>query len=96
MFCAHRHIVITGNDWYGPVRWTDTDGASHSLADQELVDAVTSMRDGDENPDGAFIRCVIDGVAATPDFGDAVEAHRLIDAMYRSAAADGSTIAIHG
>jgi hypothetical protein len=65
VFCAHRHIVITGNDWYGPVRWTDTDGASHSLADQELVDAVTSMRDGDGNPDGAFVRCVIDGVAAT-------------------------------
>ena len=94
VFCAHRHIVITGHDWYGPVRWTDTDGASHSLADQELVDAVTSMRDGDENPDGAFIRCVIDGVAATPDFGDAVEAHRLIDAMYRSAAADGNTVSI--
>jgi predicted dehydrogenase len=78
------------------VRWTDTDGASHSLADQELVDAVTSMRDGDGNPDGEFVRCVIAGVPATPDFGDAVEAHRLIDAMYRSAAADGSTIAIHG
>jgi len=97
IFCAHRHIVITGNDWYGPVRWTDTDGATHSLADQELVDAVAAMRDGGENPDGEFVRCVINGIAVTPDFADAVEAHRIIDAMYRSAANDGSTTRVgHG
>jgi predicted dehydrogenase len=97
VFCAHRHIVITGDDWYGPVRWTDTDGASHSLADRELVDAVASMRDGAENPDAEFVRCATAGTAATPDFADAVEAHRLIDAMYRSAAADGHSIRVaHG
>jgi len=97
VFCAHRQIVITGDDWYGPVRWTDTDGTSHSLADQELVDAVVSMREGGENPDGEFVRCVAEGVAATPDFADAVEAHRIIDAMYRSAADDGRAIRIaHG
>ena len=88
VFCAHRHIVITGDDWYGPVRWTDTDGGSHSLADQALVDAVDLMRDGGANPDGEFVRCVIDGVAATPDFADAVEAHRIIDAMYRTSRTD--------
>src|SRR3954471_24473434 len=96
VFCAHRHVVITGNDWYGPVRWTDSDGTSHSLADQELVDAVASMGDGAGNPDGEFVRCATDGIAATPDFADAVEAHRLIDAMYRSAVDDGHSIRVAG
>jgi len=94
VFCAHRHIVITGDDWYGPVRWSDTDGTSHSLAGQELVDGVASMRDGGENPDGEFVRCATAGIPATPDFADAVEAHRLIDAMYRSAAENGRSIRV--
>jgi predicted dehydrogenase len=55
------------------------------------------MRDGAENPDGEFLRCAGAGIAATPDFADAVEAHRLIDAMYRSAAADRHSIRVaHG
>jgi len=95
VFCAHRHIVITGDDWYGPVRWTDSDGQTQSLADQELVAAVASLREGGENPDGEFVRCAAAGISATPDFADAVEEHRLIDAMYRSAADDGHSVRVH-
>jgi predicted dehydrogenase len=32
------------------------------------------------------------GTLATPDFDDAVEAHRIVDAMYRSAATDGAPV----
>jgi predicted dehydrogenase len=39
--------------------------------------------------DRAFVRCVRDGAAATPGFADALAAHALVDAAYRSAAADG-------
>src|SRR4051794_40159841 len=94
VFCANRQVVITGDDWYGPVRWSDSDGTSGSLADEELVGAVAEMRDGGDNPDGEFVRCAIAGIAATPDFADAVEAHRLVDAMYRSAADDGHSIRV--
>jgi predicted dehydrogenase len=45
-----------------------------------------------ENPDGEFVRSVLAGTAASPDFDDAVEAHRIVDAMYRSAAADGAPV----
>ena len=26
IFCERRYIVIEGDDWFGPVHWTDTDG----------------------------------------------------------------------
>jgi UDP-N-acetyl-2-amino-2-deoxyglucuronate dehydrogenase len=39
--------------------------------------------------DRAFIRCVRSGEAATPGFADALTAHALVDAAYRSAAAEG-------
>jgi hypothetical protein len=39
----------------------------------------------DANPDGAFVRCVVDGEAAFPAFDIALEAHRIVEAMYRSA-----------
>ena len=27
IFCERRYIVIEGDDWFGPVHWTDTDGS---------------------------------------------------------------------
>ena len=94
VFCTRRHIVIEGDDWYGPVSWTDTDGAWHTLGADELTDAVVAMRDGSENPDGEFIRSVVAGRAATPDFADAVKAHRIVDAMYRSAHREGASVEV--
>ena len=94
VFCTRRHIVIEGDDWYGPVSWTDTDGESHTLGADELSDAVVAMRDGSENPDGEFIRSVVAGTPATPDFAEAVKAHRIVDAMYRSADIDGASIEV--
>jgi predicted dehydrogenase len=94
IFCTRRHIVIEGDDWYGPVSWTDSDGSTHELAQQALSAAVAPMRDGMENPDGEFVRAVLAGTAASPDFADAVEAHRIVEAMYRSAAAGGASVEV--
>ena len=94
VFCTRRHIVIEGDDWYGPVSWTDTDGETHTLGADQLPDAVVAMRDGAENPDGEFIRSVVAGTPATPDFGDAVKAHRIVEAMYTSAASDGASVEV--
>ncbi len=92
IFCERRHIVIEGDDWYGPVSWTDHDGATGSIAGDELTTAVDPMRDGNENPDGEFVRAIVEGRGATPDLFTAVEAHRIVDAMYASAAADGAAV----
>jgi predicted dehydrogenase len=92
VFCERRHIVIEGDDWFGPVSWTDHDGANGSLEGAALSDAVAPMRDGTDNPDGEFVRAVLEGRAATPDLHTAVHAHRIVDAMYASAAADGAPV----
>lgn len=94
IFCTRRHIVIEGDDWYGPVSWTDTDGQTQTLGDAHLSDAVAAIRDGSENPDGEFIRSVVAGTPASPDFADAVKAHRIVDAMYRSAESGGDSIEV--
>ena len=77
VFCERRHVVIDGDDWYGPVSWTDSDGAGGSLEGEALADAVMSMRDGGANPDGEFVRAALDGLPATPDLFTAVRAHRI-------------------
>jgi predicted dehydrogenase len=94
VFCERRHIVIEGDDWFGPVSWTDSDGTTGSLETAALEEAVTPLRDGiTNNPDGAFIACVLDRQPASPDLHTAVAAHRIVDAMYASAAAGGQAVA---
>jgi len=92
IFCERRLVVIDGNDWFGPVGWTDADGTTGSLADEGLVAAVAPMREGSDNPDGEFIRAIVEGHAATPDLFTAARSHQIVDTMYASAAADGETL----
>jgi UDP-N-acetyl-2-amino-2-deoxyglucuronate dehydrogenase len=92
VFCERRHIVIEGDDWFGPVSWTDADGATGHLADDALEAAVAPMREGSMNPDGEFVDALFAGRAPSPDFTTALAAHRVVDAMYRSAAADGELV----
>lgn len=94
IFCERRYIVIEGDDWYGPVHWTDADGASGSLGGDEIVAAVEPLLDGSMNPDGEFVRAVVESRAAHPDFATAVKAHRIVDAMYRSAESGGSMVSV--
>ena len=98
VFCERRHIVIEGDDWSGPVHWSDTDGTTGSLggplAEAEIVAAAMGVLDGTSNPDEAFVRSVIDGRPATPDFATALAAHRVVDAMYRSALSSGDSVVV--
>jgi predicted dehydrogenase len=97
ILCERRHVVIDGDDWYGPVTWTDSDGSTNTLAGDELTAAVAPIRVGSENPDADFIRSVLAESPATPDFADAVRAHRIIEAMYDSARTDGAPVdVVHG
>jgi predicted dehydrogenase len=94
VFCTLRHIVIDGDDWYGPVSWTDTNGDTGALTGDELSAAVDHLPVGLENPDLEFVRAALAGTNATPDFADAVKAHRVVDAIYASAAAGGASVEV--
>ena len=82
IFCERRHVVIDGDDWFGPVTWTDSDGTTGVFDATGLPFT---------NPDGEFVRAVTDGRTASPGFGHAVAAHRIVDAIYRSARSGGAT-----
>ena len=94
IFCANRWVAIEGDDWYGPVTWTDSDGTSGSLEGQALVDATRHLTIGHANPDAAFLLAVHEGGRALPDADVAFAAHRVVDAMYRSAAWGGHSIRV--
>ncbi len=94
IFCERRFVTIEGDDWFGPVSWTDSDGSGGTLTGDDLVAATTPMIEGDANPDGAFVRACLDGTPAWPGFDTAVAAHRVVDAMYRSAATGGDAVAV--
>ena len=92
VFCERRHVVIDGDDWFGPVSWADHDGGSGSLEGDALAQAVAPMRDGTDNPDGEFVRAILERRGASPDLFTAVHAHRIVDALYASAAAKGAVV----
>ena len=90
VFCERLHAVLEG-DFEGPVRWRFTGDEERMLDGPGLADAVSG--DGwDTNPATVFLRAVRDGTAATPDFAEALPAHRLADAIYASAEAGGAPI----
>jgi predicted dehydrogenase len=94
VFCERRHVVIEGDDWFGPVSWTDHDGAAGSLDGEALRAAALPLRDDPENPDEAFVRAASTGTPATPDMSVALAAHRVVDAMYRSAESHGASVSV--
>jgi predicted dehydrogenase len=97
VLCARRHVVLDGDDWFGPVRWTDADGGGGELAGEALAQHGADLDDPEElgaNPDVAFVRAVAEGAPAHPDLAVAVEAHRVVDAMYRSAATGGAAVEV--
>ena len=85
VLCERRWVAIDGDDWWGPVTWTDTDGGEGRLEGEALAAAATPLFPGPANPDAAFLTAAERGEPAWPDFALAVDAHRLVDAVYRSA-----------
>jgi myo-inositol 2-dehydrogenase/D-chiro-inositol 1-dehydrogenase len=90
VLCERRWVAIDGDDWWGPVTWTDTDGSSGRLEGEALAAAATPLFPGSPNPDAAFLDAAKRREATWPDFQTAVDAHRVADAVYRSAAAGGA------
>ncbi len=94
VFCERRTITIEGDTAAGPVSWSDADGAVGSLGAEDLESSVSKLRDGSDNQDTEFIRALIEGTTASPDLYEAVAAHRIVDAIYASAAAKGSPVTL--
>lgn len=88
VFCERRWIAVEG-DVFGPVRWTDADGAGGDL-DADGVVARAEELGVSGWPQRAFIEAARAGVPVTPTFRDALRAHEVADAVYRSAAGGGS------
>jgi myo-inositol 2-dehydrogenase / D-chiro-inositol 1-dehydrogenase len=91
LLCERLHVVIEG-DWFGPVRWTATGEPERVLEGAELVDALDPPLPEGGNPDGEFVQAVLDGRPAHPDVDQALRAHVVVDALYRSALADGAPV----
>lgn len=90
IFCERLHIRID-SDFTGPVRWQFTGSEPESLAGDALAATVTDDVDRG-NPARAFLMAVAEGRPASPAFTDAMAAHVLVDAVYRSAALDGEVV----
>lgn len=92
VFCERLHAVIEG-DMVGPVRWRFSGEPEQCLEGDALVAALRERGDDVRLPARDFLLAVRDGTAASPDFADALPAHRLADAAYASAEAGGAPVA---
>ena len=88
----HRGAVSTlTGDWSGPVS-IETSESTVRLERADLASAASAIDGRGFNPDAAFVDAVRRAEPAYPDFAVALEAHRLADAAYRSAAAGGQPV----
>jgi predicted dehydrogenase len=93
LFCERAYAVLEG-DWFGPVEWTTTGSAPTKLDHADLTAEAEQRGAALGNPDELFIEAVVKGGAAWPSFKDALRAHVLADAAYRSAASGGGPVAV--
>lgn len=95
IFCENRTIIISGDDWFGPVTWSDADGTTGSLDGDALLEKTQPIAAIHPNPDAAFVLAAMNNTAAYPDFSVALEAHRVVEAMYESARNNGASVNIN-
>ena len=92
VFCENRTVIIAGDDWFGPVTWSDADGSTGSLEGEALLAKTAPLAHTHANPDAAFVLTSINKEPGFPDFSIALEAHRIVEAMYESARNEGANI----
>jgi predicted dehydrogenase len=98
LFCRNRLITLEG-DLFGPVH-LHSDTTSLTLADDALVDWLVSRGVVLRSTESALLAAVAawgpTGVAEElhPDARDALRAHAVVDALYRSAASGGEAVEV--
>ncbi len=93
VICESAYVSLE-NDWEGPVRWMRPGEGERVVSGAELTAEVTARGLATGNPDGAFVEAVATGVPAWPSLADAVRAHEVVDAAYRSAAGGGAPVEV--
>jgi predicted dehydrogenase len=97
VFCRDAVFTLDG-DWHGPVSTesggSDGHGRVTTVEGSNLTEAVAELDGLGVNPDAAFLDAVRHRRPAYPDFAVALEAHRLADAAYRSAAQGGVPVVL--
>lgn len=91
LFSERAHACLEG-DWSGPVALHAAGAAEQRCAGPALAEQAAARGARLGNPDGEFVRAVERGEPAWPTFADALRAHLLADAVYRSAAAGGAPV----
>jgi myo-inositol 2-dehydrogenase / D-chiro-inositol 1-dehydrogenase len=94
VFCSRLYAALEG-DFFGPVRWQFTGEEERVLGGDDLAAAAAEAGAGDTattNSAAAFLDAVRAGRPASPSFADALPAHRVVDALYASAAAGGEVV----
>lgn len=89
IICERLWCCLDGNYHSGPVSWQWAGEEVRRLDGRALREAARAAGQATDNEDEAFVRAVLAGGPATPDFRAAVRAHDLLDAAYASATAGG-------
>jgi myo-inositol 2-dehydrogenase/D-chiro-inositol 1-dehydrogenase len=96
ILCERLWCALDGYYHSGPVSWQWTGDQRARLAGSALRDAAMDAGMQTDNEDEAFATSVLSSQDATPTVLDALRAHRLVDAAYRSARRAGERMAIEG
>ena len=92
VLCERLFVALEG-DFAGPVRWRFTGEDEQVLEGGDLAVAVAEAGDtATTNSATAFLAAVRDGGVASPALAEALPAHRVVDAIYASAAAGGDVV----
>jgi predicted dehydrogenase len=95
-------MFATDHDFFGPIQY-QTEGEGQTVSEEEVrrryLELVGLRGEAYEQAlsrytlsDYFFLKALAEGRRPFPDFAVALEAHRLVDAIYRSAEADGEEI----
>ncbi len=98
VFCERALFTIEG-EWFGPVHIeaVGPDGEERTTLEGEALGQWLADRQIDvEWPQSRFLRAIRAGDECSPTFTDALRAHQVVDAAYRSAANGGASIPIPG
>jgi predicted dehydrogenase len=90
VFCQHALLTLEG-DTFGPVHWQRDDGEG-TLDGDRTVQWLTERDVSTESAEETFLKAVAGSVSATPSVADALRAHVVADAIYRSAAGGGAPV----
>lgn len=90
VFCERLYIRVE-DDFAGPVHWQFAGAEPQQVAGAALTDEV--LKDEDRgNPARAFLTAIAENRPAWPGFSEALPAHQVVDAVYRSADAGGELV----